>query len=173
LISKYQRERKMNLGQKLLNKITSLNKRLTHRVSKIPGLLSHPRTFIGPGKATVISGGLKMKKNTPTTKLLLFFSWTVAVLSAAIAAYVFLSGGVTPTALAKAVLAMLGGLIAATVLRAFANISQLVFDIHCNLLDSLRALHKNEQDITDQCRQGDRNDPGSCVTIGKPQGHGE
>jgi len=80
-----------------------------------------------------------MKKNMPTTKFLLFFSWTLVVLGVALATYVLLSRGITTTSSAIAVSAITGGLLAATVLRAFANTSQLIYD-------TLFFLCKNHQD---------------------------
>lgn len=88
-----------------------------------------------------------MKKNTPTTKLLLFFSWSLAVLGAALAAYIVLSRGINAPTLIKAGFTVFGGLISATALRTFANIGQLVFDLKHNQCDGFSALSRHHQEV--------------------------
>ncbi|MEI7751067.1 MAG: hypothetical protein WCJ71_03150 [Candidatus Omnitrophota bacterium] len=83
----------------------------------------------------------------PTTKALLFFSWALAVLGAALAAYSIFSRGINTPTLIKAVFSIFAGLISATALRTFANIGQLVFDLNQNQCDGFSALIRHHQDV--------------------------
>jgi len=110
-----------------------------------------------------------VKKNMPTTKILLFFSWTLAVLGLALSIYVVLFKGVTTASLVMAILTVIGGLVLAAVLRMLANIGQLIFDANCNLFDDLRTFHKNKssqhQEILEQFRVFGRDFTGKLVDL--------
>ena len=84
-----------------------------------------------------------MKKNMPTTTMLIFFSWITAALGMIFATGGALFNGITISSFATAVLTMAGGLIVAIVLRMLAKIGQLTFDLNRSVSGNLSLLHKN------------------------------
>ena len=65
----------------------------------------------------------------PITVVLLTISWSLLVLSVLVPVYLIISAGISPNILIISLLVFIGGIILTALIRMFANIGQIIFDI--------------------------------------------
>jgi DAD family len=88
-------------------------------------------------------------KETPTALAILVFSWLIAIFGTLISVYIIIFKFGEFNALMKGFFILLGSLLLAAVIRMFANIGQILFDLKANMVENQKIFIASSCDLKD------------------------
>ena len=88
-------------------------------------------------------------KETPTALAILVFSWLIAIFGILIGSYIIIFKFSEFNSLIKGFFVLLGSLLSAAVIRMFANIGQILFDLKGNMVDNQKIFISSSRDLQD------------------------